>query len=138
MRRKNLEPFDLASSTTHTPTYFTRHQFYVGVRRDYQGDRLRTTIEVTRGQVVTFQGNIIEAVYFSQAHGHTHAWRDTWGPPGREWSVGVQDPISAGLPQVGHGVGMPLRSANALARTGYDAESILKTYYTGVEIDRVY
>ena len=138
IRLKNLEPFDLASSTYRTPSYFTRHQFYVGVRRDYDGDRLRKTIEATRGQVITFNDKIIEAVYFSQANGRTYSWAGTWGPPGRAWAIGVDDPVSAAFPQVGHGVGMPLRSANALSRLGYAAEHILKTYYSGVELSYAY
>ena len=138
IRKKNLEPFDLASSTTRTPSYFTRHQFYVGVRRDYQGGRLRQAIEETRGRVITYDGAVIEAVYFSQAGGRTYTWADTWGPPGRAWAIGVDDPISAGWTQVGHGVGMPLRSANALANQGYAAEQILKKYYSGVELGYAY
>ena len=138
IRKKNLEPFDLASSTTRTPSYFTRHQFYVGVRRDYQGGRLRAAIEETRGRVITFEGAAIEAVYFSQAGGRTYTWADTWGPPGRAWAIGVDDPISADWTQIGHGVGMPLRSANALASQGYAAEQILKKYYSGVELGYAY
>ena len=138
IRKKNLEPFDLASSTTRTPSYFTRHQFYVGVRRDYQGGRLREAIEETRGRVITFEGAPIEAVYFSQAGGRTYTWADTWGPPGRAWAIGVDDPISADWTQIGHGVGMPLRSANALAGQGYVAEQILKKYYSGVELGYAY
>ena len=138
IRKKDLEPFDLASSTTRTPSYFTRHQFYVGVRRDYEGSRLRETIEETRGRVITFEGEIIEAIYFSQAGGRTYTWADTWGPPGRAWALGVDDPISAGWTQIGHGVGMPLRSASALANQGYAAEHILKKYYSGVELGYAY
>ena len=138
IRKKDLEPFDLASSTTRTPSYFTRHQFYVGVRRDYEGNRLRQTIEETRGQVITFEGEIIEAIYFSQAGGRTYNWADTWGPPGRAWALGVEDPVSADWTQIGHGVGMPLRSASALANQGYAAENILKKYYSGVELGYAY
>ena len=138
LRRKNFEPFDVASSTTRTPSYFTRHQFYAGVRRDYEGGRLREAIEATRGQVITFDGGIIESVYFSQAGGRTYGWAETWGPPGRAWSVGVEDPVSAGFRLIGHGVGMPLRSANALAGLGIAAEQILKTYYSDVELGYAY
>ena len=138
IRKKDLEPFDLASSTTRTPSYFTRHQFYAGVRRDYEGSRLRETIEETRGRVITFEGEIIEAIYFSQAGGRTYTWADTWGPPGRVWAQGVDDPVSAGWTLIGHGVGMPLRSANALANQGYAAEHILKKYYSGVELGYAY
>ncbi len=138
IRKKNLEPFDLASSTTRTPSYFTRHQFYVGVRRDFDGDRLRETIENTRGLVVTYDSKVIEAVYFSQASGRTYGWAETWGRPGRPWALSVDDPISSGFRQVGHGVGMPLRSANALAVSGYSAEQILLTYYSNVNLNYAY
>tara|TARA_B100001123_G_scaffold435006_1_gene562637 strand:+ start:4103 stop:5929 length:1827 start_codon:yes stop_codon:yes gene_type:complete len=138
LRAKNLEPFDIASSTTHTPSYFTRHQFYAGFRRELEGPRLRKAIEATRGQVVTYQGSVIEAVYFSQANGRTINWKQAWGGIGRDWALGVEDNVSAGHKLIGHGVGMPLRSANSLGAQGFSAESILKRYYTGVTLAKAY
>lgn len=138
LRVKNLEPFDIASSTTHTPSYFTRHQFYAGFRRELEGPRLRNAIEATRGQVVTYKGSVIEAVYFSQANGSTISWKQAWGGIGRDWAKGVKDDVSAGRRLIGHGVGMPLRSANSLGKQGFSAESILKRYYTGVTLAKAY
>jgi stage II sporulation protein D len=38
----------------------------------------------------------------------------------------------------GHGVGMCQVGAYGLAKQGFSAEQIIKTYYTGVELTRMY
>ena len=138
LRIKNFEPFDIASSTTHTPSYFTRHMFYRGFVRELDGLRLRQAIEATRGQVLTYQGEVIEAPFFTQAGGYTISHAEAgWGAE-RPWAPGVLDPISDGSLRAGHGVGMPLRSANALAEIGYAAEQIVRFYFSGIEIGYAY
>ena len=134
LKVKNFEPFDIASSTTHTPSYFTRHMFYRGFVRELDGPRLREAIEVTRGQVITFQGEIIEAPFFTQAGGYTISHDDAGWGSARPWAPGVDDPVSAGDWFIGHGVGMPLQSSNKLAALGYAAEQIIKFYFIGVDI----
>jgi peptidoglycan hydrolase-like amidase len=138
LKIKNYEPFDIASSTTHTPSYFTRHMFYRGFVRELAGPRLRQAIEDTRGQVITFQGEIIEAPFFTQAGGYTISHKEAgWGRD-RAWSPGVQDPVSATDWFIGHGVGMPLQSSNKLAKLGHDAKQIIDTYFIGVDIGYAY
>ena len=135
---KQFEPFDIAASTTHTPSYFTRHMFYRGFVRELDGPRMRDAIQATRGQVITFRGEIIEAPFFTQAGGYTISHEDAgWGSP-RAWAPGVDDPVSAGDWFIGHGVGMPLQSANKLAALGYAAEQIIKFYFIGVDIGYAY
>ncbi len=131
---KDYEPFDIASSTTHTPSYFTRHMFYRGFVRELDGPRLRQAIEETRGQVVTYNGAIIEAPFFTQAGGYTISHADAgWGAL-RPWAPGVLDPVSEDDWFIGHGVGMPLQSSNKMANLGYGAEQIIRSYYIGVAI----
>jgi hypothetical protein len=131
---KNYEPFDIASSTTHTPSYFTRHMFYRGFVRELDGPRLRQAIEETRGQVITYNGAIIEAPFFTQAGGYTISHADAgWGSL-RPWAPGVLDPVSEDDWFIGHGVGMPLQSSNKMANLGYGAEQIIRFYYIGVAI----
>jgi hypothetical protein len=138
LKIKNFEPFDIASSTTHTPSYFTRHMFSRGFVRELAGPRLRQAIEATRGQVITYQGEIIEAPFFTQAGGYTISHKDAGWGAARPWAPGVEDPVSADDWFIGHGVGMPLQSSNKLANLGYAAEQIVKFYFIGVDIGYAY
>lgn len=137
-RRASNLAFDAAGSTHHTPTMFTRHQIYHGLARELTGTRLREAVADTRGQVMTYDGETVMAVYFSRADGHTRSWHETWGGPFKPWAVGVPDPYSQGQSLLGHGIGLPLRSANAMAETGANGEQILASYYTDVEFDAIY
>ena len=137
-RRASNLAFDAAGSTRHTPTMYTRHQIYHGMAREYSGTRLRQAVADTRGQVMTYDGETIMAVYFSRADGHTRSWHETWGGAFKPWAVGVPDPYSVGQTLLGHGIGLPLRSANAMAGTGANGEQILASYYTDVDFGAIY
>lgn len=137
-RRARTNLFDVAASTRHTPTLYTRDQVYHGYARELSGTRLRDAIHDTRGCVLTYEGRTIHAVYFSRADGRTRSWHTQWGGPRKPWAVAVDDPYSQGQTLLGHGVGLPLRSANAMATAGANGEQILASYYTGVDFEHVY
>ena len=137
-RRARGALFDVAASTRHTPTLYTRDQVYHGYARELSGTRLRDAVRDTRGCVLTYQGRTIHAVYFSRADGRTRSWHEAWGGPLKPWAVAVDDPYSQGQRLLGHGVGLPLRSANAMAAAGANGEQILAAYYTGVNFEHVY
>lgn len=137
-RRASNLSFDAAGSTHHTPTMYTRHQVYHGMAREFSGTRLRQAVADTRGQVMTYDSETIMAVYFSRADGHTRSWHETWGGAFKPWAVGVPDPYSVGQTLLGHGIGLPLRSANAMAETGANGEQILASYYTDVDFGAIY
>ena len=137
-RRARGALFDVAASTRHTPTLYTRDQVYHGYARELSGTRLRDAVHDTRGCVLTYEGSTIHAVYFSRADGRTRSWHDEWGGPIKPWAVGVDDPYSRGQTLLGHGIGLPLRSANAMAAVGANGEQILAAYYTGIDFEHVY
>jgi hypothetical protein len=137
-RRARGNLFDVAASTYHTPTLYTRDQVYHGVARELSGTRLRNAVRETRGCVMTYDGRPIHAVYFSRADGRTRNWHDVWGGQPKPWAMGVADPYSVGQRLLGHGIGLPLRSANAMAASGANAEEILSSYYTDIEFEHVY
>lgn len=137
-RRARTNLFDVAASTRHTPTLYTRDQVYHGYARELSGTRLRDAIHDTRGCVLTYEGRTIHAVYFSRADGRTRSWHTQWGGPLKPWAVAVDDPYSQGQTLLGHGIGLPLRSANAMAAAGANGEQILASYYTGVDFEHVY
>ena len=117
---------------------FTRHQVYHGMAREFSGTRLRDAVEDTRGQVMTHNGNTIMAVYFSRADGRTRSWHKEWGGRVMPWAVDVPDPYSTGQRLLGHGIGLPLQSANAMAATDANGEEILVNYYTDVDFNFIY
>ncbi len=137
-RRASNLVFDAAGSTRHTPTMYTRHQVYHGMAREFSGTRLREAVADTRGEVMTYDSKTIMAVYFSRADGRTRSWHETWGGAFKPWAVGVPDPYSVGQTLLGHGIGLPLRSANAMAETGANGEQILASYYTDVDFGAIY
>ena len=137
-RRPRGNLFDVAASTRHTPTFFTRDQVYHGYARELSGTRLRDAVRDTRGCVMTYEGRTIHAVYFSRADGRTRSWHQEWGGPVKPWAVAVDDPFSRGQSLLGHGIGLPLRSVNAMAAAGANGEQILAAYYSGVDFEHVY
>ncbi len=137
-RRASGALFDVAASTRHTPTLYTRDQVYHGYARELSGTRLRNAVRNTRGCVLTYEGSTIHAVYFSRADGRTRSWHEEWGGPLKPWAVAVDDPFSRGQTLLGHGIGLPLRSANAMAAAGANGEQILAAYYTGIDFEHVY
>ena len=137
-RRARGRLFDVAASTRHTPTLYTRDQVYHGYARELSGTRLRNAVHDTRGCVMTHEGRTIHAVYFSRADGRTRSWHEEWGGPIKPWAVAVDDPFSRGQTLLGHGIGLPLRSANAMAAAGANGEQILAAYYTGVDFEHIY
>lgn len=137
-RRARNALFDVAASTRHTPTLYTRDQVYHGYARELSGTRLRDAIHDTRGCVLTYEGRTIHAVYFSRADGRTRSWHRAWGGPLKPWAVAVDDPYSQGQTLLGHGIGLPLRSANAMAAAGANGEQILASYYTDVDFEHLY
>ena len=137
-RRARGALFEVAASTRHTPTLFTRDQVYHGYARELSGTRLRDAVHDTRGCVLTYQGSTIHAVYFSRADGRTRSWHVEWGGRLKPWAVAVDDPYSQGQTLLGHGIGLPLHSANAMAAAGANGEQILAAYYTGVDFEHLY
>ncbi len=134
----NKEPFDIGASHAYVPPYVGSHQWYLGYYRETLGKNLEAAANATRGQFMTYNGTVIRAAYYSRADGKTRSWKEVWGGPGYPWAVSVPDPASEGSTLLGHGVGMPLQSTLVLARQGMTYDRILKTYYTGVELTKLY
>ena len=132
------EPFDIGASHQFVPPYVGSHQWYLGYYRETLGKNLETAANATRGQFMTYDGKVIRAAYYSRADGKTRSWQEVWGGPGFPWAVSVPDPVSAGSTLHGHGVGMPLQSTYVLAKQGKTYDQILKMYYTGVRLTKLY
>ena len=127
------EPFDITAGTEKEfKPYVGSHQLYLGYYRETFGSNLEAAANATRGQFMTYDGKLIRAAYYASADGRTRSWS------GFPWAVSVLDPVSEGSTLDGHGWGMPMQSVFTLAKQGMTYDQILKMYYTGVELTKLY
>lgn len=201
------------SASTSDQVYKTDDQLrslWAGSFNTYY-NKVRNAVLATKGQYLTYNGNYIDALYFSTSNGRTENAENVWGNS-FPYLVSVESPWDVGIPSYsgsktvsmqeisdkigatltsssqieilertqgnrvktisicgkiftgvqirtmfnlksadfdisasgsnivfttrgyGHGVGMSQYGANLMAKSGYDYKSILKHYYTGVEI----
>lgn len=92
----------------------------------------------TKRQTITYEGETIVAPFFSHSDGRTRAWSEVWSGD-YAWAQSVADPCCTGYTELsGHGVGLSAEGARYFADQGWDWQTILKYYYTGVEIEEGY
>lgn len=110
-------------------------QVYKGYGQELRTPNLTTAIEATRGRIVTYQGATAITAYFSRSDGRTRTWSEVWGGT-VPWCVSVPVPWDEGKTLWGHGVGMSASGALAMANEGTGWETILKYFYTGIELTK--
>ena len=113
-------------------------QVYRGYNSETRLPNFVKAVEETRGTVVIYNGDVVVTPYFSQSDGRTRAWEEVWFGSGKPWLVSRPDPNCAGMNLFGHGVGLSARGARGMALAGSTFEEILKHYYTGVELEKIY
>jgi stage II sporulation protein D len=97
-RQRSRNPnFDVGSTTAW--------QVYGGLEQEAASTQ--TAVEGTRGQVLTYNGQVIEAVFHSASGGHTENVEDIWSQP-IPYLRAVQD-FDAGSPVYQWGVNFSLR-----------------------------
>ena len=130
-------------STRHADEHFHLDSTYDQVYRGYGSEeRIKTLVQAeneTRGLVITYQDKVIVTPYFSRSDGRTRSWTEVWGGAGMPWLQGVAVPQDAGQTLWGHGVGMSARGALLMAVNDKKSwDTIIKYFYTGVEIKKIY
>jgi stage II sporulation protein D len=73
----------------------TRSQVYEGLESEY--DRTNDAVAATRGQVVTYQGEVAQTLYSACSGGHTESAVNVFGSP-VPYLVGVPDPYDYHCP----------------------------------------
>ena len=136
--------FHIASGGKYTKGKFV----LTGTASDqvYRGDdgakrrpNLVRAVEATRGIVMTYDDRVAVTPYFAQSNGSTRDYTSVWGGAPKAWLASVADPpICTGKRLIGHGVGMSQRCAMQLASNGWNFQSILHHFYTGVALQKVY
>ncbi len=130
------------ASTKHAAEGFHVDSEYDQVYRGYNSElrlsSLSQAVEATKGAVVTFQNKPVITPYFSNSDGHTRDWVEVWGGSAMAWLKSVIVPQDNGKILFGHGVGLSARGALAMVNEGQSWQNVLKYFYTGTEVKKIY
>lgn len=92
-----------------------------------------TAVDATRGQVLQYNGKLIDAVYTHSNGGRTVSALKRWGTA-VPYLVDKPDPFDKSAKVSGHGVGLSQIGAEEMARQGSTYWSILAFYYPGTQL----
>ncbi|MFH1171299.1 MAG: SpoIID/LytB domain-containing protein [bacterium] len=130
--------YHFLTKTKHADEHFTidatNDQVYRGYGFEIRSPNVTQAVVDTRGMEVTYGNVIVITPYYSQSDGRTRSWEEVWSGGPYPWLVSVPDPTCAGLPLLGHGVGMSARGAVNMANAGKTFQEILAYYYTGISV----
>ncbi len=113
-------------------------QRYLGYGYELRSPNLQKAIKETEGLVVTYNGEIVKTPYFSSSDGRTRSGQEVFGWTHTPYLQSVDDPYCKGMTLRGHGVGLSGCGAYGAAKDGKTAEEIIKYYYQGVELKKLY
>jgi hypothetical protein len=113
-------------------------QVYRGYNSEIRLPNFVRAVLETRGVAVNYNNEVVVTPYFSQSDGRTRSWTEVWGGLAKPWLVSKPDPYCACTTLFGHGVGLSARGARGMALAGNTFEQILKYYYTGIEVKKIY
>lgn len=117
----------------------TADQLYRGYNSELRSSRVVAAVNETKGQAVTYQKDVVVTPYFGHSDGKTRTWSSAFGGADKPWLAPVIAPYDAGMEMFGHGVGMSANDAYGHAKTDlWDYTKILKYYYNGIEVSKVY
>jgi hypothetical protein len=114
-------------------------QVYRGYGVEARSPNIVAGVDATRGQIVTYNGNLAITPYYSRSDGRTRSWGEVWaGGDKYPWLVSVPVPEDQGRTLWGHGVGMSATGALGMAANGSTYQDILKHFYTGIQLMQFY
>ncbi len=123
--------FDLYATTVD--------QLYLGYNSEVLMPRVVQAARVTYGEMVTYEDKVIGTPYFGNSDGKTRTWKEVWGGTDKPWLIPVTCFYDQGKKLFGHGVGMSAWDASQRAdKDGWTYEQLLKYYYTGVQVEKIY
>ncbi len=123
--------FDLYATTVD--------QLYLGYNSEVLMPRVVQAERATYGEMVTYETNVIGTPYFGNSDGKTRTWKEVWGGTDKPWLVPVVCIYDQGKKLFGHGVGMSAWDASQRAdKDSWTYEQLLRYYYTGVQIEKIY
>lgn len=109
-------------------------QFYLGYEWErYHPEQIKL-LEQTKGKMITYRNIPVIGPYFTQSGGESSAkWQKQY-----PWTQKQKLPYDEGLELKGHGVGLSGNTARRLAEKGYNHEQILKYFFRGIKIQKIY
>ncbi|MBP9761263.1 MAG: hypothetical protein KBD15_03435 [Candidatus Magasanikbacteria bacterium] len=125
----------------------TGDQLYLGYENEVIMPNFVKAVAATRGFMATYDtdknpstpNDIVITPYFGNTDGRTRAWTEVWGGGAKPWLVSVKSGYDSGRKLFGHGVGMSQRDAAIRAdKEGLDWQTLVKYYYTGVDLETIY
>lgn len=135
--------YNLANGGKYKKGYFDLtwtpdDQVYRGYGSEIRMPNLVRNVEETRGVFVTYDDKVVTTPYFAKSRGKTKTWSQVWGGHDRPWLQSVPTPADEDGPGRGHGVGMSQTDAIWRAEQGTTYEEILKYYYRGIDLKKLY
>jgi hypothetical protein len=114
-------------------------QVYRGYQAELRNPNTVKAVKETRGIIATYNDQPILAYYFAQSDGRTRAAHEV-GMTKEPVPYLISRPDPPGENQIlkGHGVGMPQKSGKIIAEQGANFSQILKYYYPGIQLKKVY
>ena len=129
--------------------YCTEEEYYLQGGREEGVEKIRSAVYATAGQALTYEGQLIEATYFSCSGGRTEDAAAVWGTdfpylrsvdsPGEEEAAYYQSEITVPKWEIEQKLGVSLGKGvmDEVIYTpggGVDIVCIGGTYFTGVEV----
>lgn len=134
--------YHVQRGTKHAAEFFTVDATYDQVYRGYgaeaRDNNVVAAVDATRGQIVTYNGELALTPYYSRSDGRTRAWTEVWGGGPYAWLVSVPVPWDQGRTLWGHGVGMSALGALGMANDGKRYDEILRYFYQQTELRKAY
>ncbi|MBD3282563.1 MAG: hypothetical protein GF387_03065 [Candidatus Portnoybacteria bacterium] len=122
-------------------------QLYKGYGFEKRAPNISKAVEETKGVVGTYNNKPIRAAYSSDSGGITKSACSLWGgvfctSQYNYLKGGIRDPESTEHSnesiKASHGVGISATGARTLAEQGKTYQEILKYYYPGIEVKKIY
>lgn len=128
---ENLPLFDLRSTQAD--------QVYRGYLWELRSPNIKKAAEETRGMVALYNDTPILAYYFARSDGRTRSSCEVgMTKECLPYLISVDDPPGRGKTKLGHGVGLPQQSARVAAEGGATFAQILRYYYRGIDIKKIW
>lgn len=114
-------------------------QVYRGYQRELRASNTVLAAEQTKGIIASYRNDPILAYYFAQSDGQTRAsYLVNMTKDPVDYLIAKADPPCQGKELKGHGVGLSQIGGINAARQGANYSQILKYYYTGIDLTKVY
>jgi peptidoglycan hydrolase-like amidase len=126
---------------------WSNDQLYKGYGFEKRAPNILKVVEDTKGIVITYNGKTVRGLYSSDSGGTTKNACKVWAGVfcNTEYDYlrgGIKDPAGTEHIQsavlASHGVGISAAGARVLTNQGKTYQEILKYYYSGIEIKKLY